>query len=140
MVPLTTAVLMLVHVLWEELFFRVFVLQHLIRNFDERFSICLQGVFFGLMHFFNMQVGNSLLYIFVQVFVAVGVGTWLGVFMLQTKSAFSCLLIHYLINISNELYGMENVQQSLNVIQVVIYLLLSVVCFFTAMSEVKDRR
>lgn len=55
--PLFLAILLLVHAVGEELLFRGYAFQYLIRNWSPPLTILLSGAFFGLAHLSNANVG-----------------------------------------------------------------------------------
>jgi membrane protease YdiL (CAAX protease family) len=89
---------------WEEIAFRGVILNLLLRKFSNLTSIILNGILFGLIHFFNILSGYSLYDVLNQVFYTSCLGVALAYIYVKTKSLLPCMLFHYLFNTFLQLF------------------------------------
>lgn len=93
------AFLMLSVAIVEEIFFRGFLLQSLMRLGKKR-AIFITSFVFGVFHFVNLYRAANLRYVLLQVMYAFAVGAYYSIMAIKTNSILPCVLSHFLINIT----------------------------------------
>ncbi|TXT60906.1 MAG: CAAX amino terminal protease self-immunity [Promethearchaeota archaeon] len=94
--------------LWEEIAFRGVILTLLLKKFSVKKSIIIDGILFGLMHFFNLIGGQDLFSTISQVIYASTLGFAFAYLFIRTESLIPCIISHYLINAVNPLFNNFN--------------------------------
>lgn len=83
----------------EELFFRAFLLRHiLLPRINSTNAIILSSVFFAGMHLFNLRAGTDFLLVLIQMFCAFDFSIWAGSVVCKTDETILPLLAHLLMN------------------------------------------
>ncbi|MFW9896186.1 MAG: lysostaphin resistance A-like protein [Candidatus Thorarchaeota archaeon] len=84
--------------IWEEVAFRGIILSLQKKRYSQTTVVLLNGIIFGLSHYFNLLTFPNVLSISLQVFFAGCLGITLSYVYFKTKSIIPCIVIHYLVN------------------------------------------
>ncbi len=84
--------------LWEEIVFRGVILVLLLKKFESKVAILIDGVLFGFFHYINLAYGADLISTLGQVAFTTFFGITIAYLFIKTKSLIPCIIAHYVNN------------------------------------------
>jgi len=91
--------------LFEEGFFRGYLMQVILRKFQIFLAIVIQAVIFGLIHYFN-YLGNP--HIWIEIADAVLIGLIFGLIVIKTKSLMLVVGAHLMYNVAESIIFIDS--------------------------------
>lgn len=106
--------IMLYPAVWEEIAFRGVILKLQLKKYSKTTSIIINGILFGLSHFFGLLAGQDLAGTLGQVFFASCLGIAISYVFVKTGSLLPCIIIHYLVNSFGQLFVYASFSNAVN--------------------------
>jgi len=97
-------VIMLIPGIWEEVSFRGVISTLNLRKYSRTTVLIVVSILFGLFHFFNLLMGDILIFTGLQVIYASLLGFLFGYLFIKTKSLIPSIILHYLIDSLGQLF------------------------------------
>lgn len=88
----------IVPALWEEIVFRGVILVLLLKKYEPKFAVLIDGILFGCFHFINLAYGADFFSTVGQVAFTTFFGITLAYLFTKTKSLTPCIIAHYVNN------------------------------------------
>ncbi|MHA1412774.1 MAG: CPBP family glutamic-type intramembrane protease [Promethearchaeota archaeon] len=97
-------IIMLIPGIWEEFSFRGVLMELNLNKYSPKITLIITSILFGLFHYVNLLVGQSLIITVNQSIYAAALGFLLGYIYLKTKSLLVPMIVHYLIDSVGQIF------------------------------------
>ena len=115
--------------LWEEIVFRGVILVLLLKKYEPKIAILIDGILFGFFHYINLAYGADFISTLGQVAFTTFFGITLAYLFIKTKSLIPCIIAHYVNNAFQPLVS-HNIPFSFYFFIIFIVLLPTILSFF----------